>query len=61
MGKNICGVSVVDSDFEKLKRFNISEIYHPTLDASTLDVVEQSTQLSPELTTEKSHESMDTS
>ena len=28
--QNVCGVSVVDSGFESLKRFNISEIFHPT-------------------------------
>ncbi|KAI7238295.1 hypothetical protein KC330_g2655 [Hortaea werneckii] len=28
--QNICGVSVVNNDFEKLKRFNIAEIVDPT-------------------------------
>lgn len=28
--KHVCGISVVDSDFEKLKRYNISEIFDPT-------------------------------
>ncbi|SLM36524.1 THUMP [Lasallia pustulata] len=28
--KNICGMSVVGSDFDKLKRFNLAEIYDPT-------------------------------
>ena len=28
--QNICGVSVVDGDFEKLKRFNLAEIFEPT-------------------------------
>ncbi|KAI4135658.1 MAG: hypothetical protein LQ347_000468 [Umbilicaria vellea] len=28
--KNMCGMSVVGSDFEKLKRFNLAEIYDPT-------------------------------
>lgn len=28
--QNICGVSVVDASFERLKRFNIAEIYDPT-------------------------------
>lgn len=28
--KNICGVSVVGSDFEELKRYNLSEIFDPT-------------------------------
>ena len=61
MSKNVCGVSVVDGDFEKLKRFNISEIYHPTVDAPAAEVVEQPTEAPPELMTEKSHESMDIS
>jgi tRNA acetyltransferase TAN1 len=26
----VCGVSVLDSSFEKLKRYNIAEIYDPT-------------------------------
>lgn len=30
LAKNVCGVSVVDNSFEKLKRFNISEIFEPT-------------------------------
>ena len=30
VSQNICGVSVVDSDFEKLKRFNLAEIFEPT-------------------------------
>jgi tRNA acetyltransferase TAN1 len=25
--QNVCGMSVVGKDFEKLKRFNLSEIY----------------------------------
>jgi tRNA acetyltransferase TAN1 len=28
--KNICGMSVVGSDFEELKRFNLAEIFDPT-------------------------------
>ncbi|KAL8831410.1 MAG: hypothetical protein Q9191_000889 [Dirinaria sp. TL-2023a] len=28
--KNVLGMSVVGSDFEKLKRFNLAEIYDPT-------------------------------
>lgn len=28
--QNVCGVSVVDNSFERLKRFNISEIFDPT-------------------------------
>jgi len=28
--KNVCGVSVVDRDFEKLKRLNLAEIFDPT-------------------------------
>ncbi|MCJ1226339.1 hypothetical protein MMC12_002989 [Toensbergia leucococca] len=28
--KNICGMSVVDGDFHKLKRYNLAEIYNPT-------------------------------
>ncbi|PPJ59321.1 hypothetical protein CBER1_04238 [Cercospora berteroae] len=28
--QHICGVSVVDNDFERLKRFNISELFEPT-------------------------------
>ena len=28
--QNICGVSVVDSDFERLKRYNLAEIFEPT-------------------------------
>ncbi|CZT18669.1 related to P.falciparum dihydropteroate synthase [Ramularia collo-cygni] len=28
--QHVCGVSVVDSDFERLKRYNISEIFDPT-------------------------------
>lgn len=28
--KHICGVSVVDNSFERLKRYNISEIFDPT-------------------------------
>ncbi|KAI9799180.1 MAG: hypothetical protein M1833_004220 [Piccolia ochrophora] len=27
--KNICGVSVVGNDFEKLKRYNLAELYNP--------------------------------
>ncbi|TKA65248.1 hypothetical protein B0A49_08551 [Cryomyces minteri] len=27
---NICGISVVGSDFDKLKRYNLAEIYHPS-------------------------------
>ena len=39
--KNICGVSVVDNDFEKLKRYNISEIYDPTI-VETIDRARES-------------------
>jgi len=28
--QNICGVSVVDSRFEELKRYNLAEIFDPT-------------------------------
>ncbi|KAF2144613.1 uncharacterized protein K452DRAFT_284936 [Aplosporella prunicola CBS 121167] len=28
--KNVCGMSVVGEDFERLKRYNLSEIYEPT-------------------------------
>lgn len=28
--KNLCGMSVVGHDFERLKRYNLSEIYEPT-------------------------------
>jgi len=28
--KNICGISVVGSDFDKLKKFNLDEIFEPT-------------------------------
>ncbi|KAI9844917.1 MAG: hypothetical protein M1837_005203 [Sclerophora amabilis] len=28
--KNVCGVAVVGSDYEALKRYNLSEIYEPT-------------------------------
>lgn len=28
--QNVCGMSVVGSDYEKLKRYNLSEIYEPT-------------------------------
>lgn len=28
--QNICGVSVVDTAFDELKRFNLAEIYDPT-------------------------------
>lgn len=28
--KHVCGVCVVDTDYERLKRYNISEIYEPT-------------------------------
>ncbi|TID13959.1 hypothetical protein E2P81_ATG07026 [Venturia nashicola] len=28
--KNICGISVVGSDFEELKRYNLSEMFDPT-------------------------------
>ena len=28
--QNICGVSVADSDFERLKRYNLAEIFEPT-------------------------------
>lgn len=28
--KNICGMSVVDNSFERLKRFNLAEIFEPT-------------------------------
>ncbi|KAI9871318.1 MAG: hypothetical protein M1830_003036 [Pleopsidium flavum] len=34
-GQNICGMSVVGSDFEKLKRYNLTEIYDPTPKAMT--------------------------
>jgi tRNA acetyltransferase TAN1 len=26
----VCGVSVVGSDFDKLKRYNLAEIFEPT-------------------------------
>lgn len=29
--QNILGMSIVGSDFEKLKRFNVAEIYEPTV------------------------------
>ncbi|KAL9528115.1 hypothetical protein SMMN14_08424 [Sphaerulina musiva] len=28
--QHICGISVVDNDFERLKRYNISELYEPS-------------------------------
>lgn len=28
--KNICGMSVVGPDWDKLKRFNLAEIYQPS-------------------------------
>jgi hypothetical protein len=28
--KNVCGVSVLDDSFERLKRYNLAEIYSPT-------------------------------
>lgn len=28
--QNICGVSVVGSDYDKLKRYNLAEIFEPT-------------------------------
>lgn len=28
--QNVCGVSVIDNSFERLKRYNISEIFEPT-------------------------------
>jgi tRNA acetyltransferase TAN1 len=28
--QNICGVSVVGSDFDKLKKYNLAEIFEPT-------------------------------
>ena len=28
--QNICGVSVVGADYDKLKRYNLSEIYSPS-------------------------------
>ncbi|KAK3071429.1 hypothetical protein LTR53_008633 [Teratosphaeriaceae sp. CCFEE 6253] len=30
INKNICGVSVIDSSFERLKRFNLAELFDPT-------------------------------
>ncbi|EON65164.1 hypothetical protein W97_04401 [Coniosporium apollinis CBS 100218] len=33
--KNVCGMSVVGNDYEKLKRYNLSEIYEPTPKAAT--------------------------
>jgi tRNA acetyltransferase TAN1 len=29
--RNVCGMSVVGNDYEKLKKYNLSEIYQPTL------------------------------
>lgn len=28
--QNVCGVSVLDNSFERLKRYNLAEIYDPT-------------------------------
>ena len=28
--QNVCGISVVDNRFEKLKRYNLAEIFEPT-------------------------------
>ena len=28
--QNVCGVSVVDRSFERLKRYNLAEIFDPT-------------------------------
>ncbi|WEW55198.1 hypothetical protein PRK78_000627 [Emydomyces testavorans] len=28
--QNMCGMSVVEGDYEQLKRYNLAEIYHPT-------------------------------
>ncbi len=28
--QNVCGMSVVGSDFDRLKRYNLAEIYDPT-------------------------------
>ena len=30
MYQNVCGMSVVGPDFERLKRFNLAEIFEPT-------------------------------
>ena len=32
--QNVCGMSVVGDDHEKLKRYNLSEIYDPTVKSS---------------------------
>ncbi|KAK5108625.1 hypothetical protein LTR62_008116 [Meristemomyces frigidus] len=36
--QNICGVSVVDNSFERLKRFNLAEIFDPTPNEADKDV-----------------------
>jgi hypothetical protein len=38
--QNVCGVSVVDDSFEKLKRFNLAEIFEPTPKEAIRDVSE---------------------
>lgn len=30
MGQNVCGMSVVGAEFERLKRFNLAELYEPS-------------------------------
>lgn len=35
LAQNVCGMSVVGNDYEKLKRYNLSEIYEPTPKAAT--------------------------
>ncbi|KAF4556319.1 tRNA acetyltransferase TAN1-like protein [Elsinoe fawcettii] len=37
--KNICGISVVGPDFDRLKRFNLQEIFEPSMDK--VDAVKQ--------------------
>lgn len=32
--QNVCGVSVVDGSFERLKRYNLAEIFDPTQQAA---------------------------
>lgn len=30
MRQNVCGMSVVGSDYDQLKRYNLAELYNPT-------------------------------
>ncbi|KZF18871.1 hypothetical protein L228DRAFT_286365 [Xylona heveae TC161] len=49
--KNICGMSVVPSDFEKLKRYNLSELFDPATAAGQPSDTSESNQTSRVKTT----------